>query len=101
MDTAAIWLGEDEGIFEKHGLDLELQTASGGAAIVPGEVSGDYDFAFSNLVSIMVAEERGIDLQVVANGVTAGDGEMDFGAVMVPEDSDIQSARTWPARPSR
>lgn len=93
VDTAAIWLGEDEGIFEKHGLDLELQTASGGAAIVPGVVSGDYDFAFSNLVSIMVAQDRGIDLQVVANGVTAADGDEDFGAVMVKDDSPIQSAK--------
>lgn len=93
VDTAAIWLGEEEGIFAKHGLDLELQTATGGAAIVPGVVSGDYDFAFSNLVSIMVAQDKGIDLQVVANGVTAADGEEDFGAVMVKDDSPIQSAQ--------
>jgi NitT/TauT family transport system substrate-binding protein len=92
VDTAAIWLGEEQGFFEEEGIDLEIQTTSGGAAAVPGVVSGDFDFAFGNTVSVMVARDQGLDLRYVTNGaVTAGEeAERGFSAVVVPADSDIQ-----------
>lgn len=93
VDTAPIWLGDEKGFFAEEGLELDLQTATGGAAIVPGVVSGSFDFAFSNLISVMVANDKGLDLQFVANGAsTTGEEGEGFGAVVVPEDSDIQSA---------
>ena len=93
VDTAPIWLGQEQGFFEEEGIELELQTTSGGAAAVPGVVSGDFDFAFGNVMSVMVASSQGLDVRFVANGAsTTGDLESDFGAVVVPEDSDIQSA---------
>jgi NitT/TauT family transport system substrate-binding protein len=92
VDTAAIWLGKEQGFFEEEGLNLEIQTTSGGAAAVPGVVSGDFDFAFGNTLSVMVAQGQGLDLQYVTNGTTtSGNAEKDFGAVVVPADSDIQS----------
>jgi NitT/TauT family transport system substrate-binding protein len=93
VDTAPIWLGDEKGFFAEEGLELDLQTATGGAAIVPGVVSGSFDFAFSNLISVMVANDKGLDLQFVANGAsTIGEEGEGFGAVVVPEDSDVQSA---------
>lgn len=93
VDTAAIYLGEQEGFFEEEGLELDLQSGQGGAAIVPGVSSGQFEFGFSNMLSIMVANDRGLDMQFVANGAsTTGDPESDFSAIMVKEDSDIQSA---------
>lgn len=35
VDVAPIYLGQREGIFEEHGLDLTLTLAQGGAAIIP------------------------------------------------------------------
>ena len=91
VDTAAIWLGDEQGFFEEEGIDLQIQTTSGGAAAVPGVVSGDFDFAFGNTVSIMVARDQGLDLRYVTNGtVAAPDAERGFSAVVVPADSDIQ-----------
>lgn len=92
VDTAALYLGVDQGFFEDEGLAVEIDTAAGGAAIVPGVVSGDFDFGFSNYVSLYFANDRGLGLSVVANGVTAGeDLEKDFGGVVVKGDSDIQT----------
>ncbi|MCW4386677.1 ABC transporter substrate-binding protein [Salinibacterium sp. SYSU T00001] len=97
-DTAPLWLGVDQGFFEDEGLDLTIETAGGGAAIVPGVVSGDFDFGFSNYVSLMFANSQfGADspmsMTVVANGVTASeDLERDFGSVVVRADSDIETA---------
>lgn len=93
VDTAPIWLGKEQGFFEEEGINLELQPTSGGAAAVPGVVSGDFDFAFGNIMSIMVAAGQGLDVRFVANGAsTTGDTASDFGAVVVREDSDIQTA---------
>ncbi|WP_104134036.1 MULTISPECIES: ABC transporter substrate-binding protein [unclassified Cryobacterium] len=91
VDTAPIWLGKEKGFFSAEGLDLTVQVTTGGAAAVPGVVSGDYEFAFGNLVSVMVARDQGLDLRYVANGNSTA-GSPDFGAVIVPGDSPIMSA---------
>ncbi|MER1995608.1 MAG: ABC transporter substrate-binding protein [Arthrobacter sp.] len=93
VDTAPIWLGKEQGFFEAEGIDLNIETTTGGAAAVPGVVSGDFQFAFGNVISVMVANDKGLELQFVSNGnSTTGDTSSDFGAVVVAADSDIQDA---------
>lgn len=92
-DIAPLHLGIEQGFFEKRGLDVQTQNAQGGAAIVPNVVSGQAQFGFSNVVSLMLARDRGLPLRIVANGnnSTGQQGE-DFSAVMVSPDSSIQDA---------
>lgn len=91
-DTAPLYLGLEQGFFEDEGLDLTIETATGGAAIVPAVVSGDYQFGFSNLISLMVANDKGLPLQVVNAAVAStGDVDSDFGAVIVKGDSPAQT----------
>lgn len=91
-DTAAIYLGDDQGFFEDEGLDLTIETATGGAAIVPAVVSGDYQFGFSNTLSLMVAADQGLDIKMVSSAVaTTGDTSKDMGAVITKADSGISS----------
>lgn len=93
VDVAPIYLGVQEGFFEEEGLDVTLELAQGGAAIVPAVVSGDYQFGFSNVTSLLVASEQGLPLKAVAPGnFTTGTPGEDFGAVVVPEDSKIEDA---------
>lgn len=92
VDTAPIWLGVEQGFFEEEGLDVTVQPTTGGAASVPGVVAGSYDFAFGNYVSGMVANDQGLALKYVANGNTTA-GNPDFGAVIVPAGSDIESPK--------
>ena len=89
-DTAALWLGDQEGYFEEEGIDLTIETTDGGATSMAGVVSGDYDFAFSNLVSLMVAQDQGLPVRYVTNGTSVEGTDEGFGAVVVPEDSDIE-----------
>jgi NitT/TauT family transport system substrate-binding protein len=49
-DVAALYLGEEVGIFKKHGIDLKVNMGTTGAALVPPVMSGEYHFAFSSLV---------------------------------------------------
>lgn len=94
LDVAPIYLGKEKGFFEEAGLDLTLETAQGGAAIVPAVVSGQYQFGFSNTVSLLLAASKNLPLKVVSNGVAATkDPEKDFGGVVVKGDSPIKSVK--------
>lgn len=92
VDVAPIYLGVQEGIFEDHGLDVDLTLAQGGAAIIPAVQSGDFDFGFSNITSLVIGKSKGLPLQVVAPGPqTTGEAGDDFSSLLVPEDSDAES----------
>jgi NitT/TauT family transport system substrate-binding protein len=93
VDVAPLYLGVKKGFFSDEGLDVDLQTAQGGAAIVPAVMSGQYQFGFSNATSLLLGASKGLDLRVVAAGnATTGAEGKDFGAVIVKGDSPIRSA---------
>jgi NitT/TauT family transport system substrate-binding protein len=94
LDVAPIYLGKQKGFFSNHKIDLDLQKAQGGAAIVPAVVSGQYQFGFSNMISLLLSQTKGLPLKVVCNGnnSTGVDGN-DFAALMVKGDSPIKSPK--------
>jgi NitT/TauT family transport system substrate-binding protein len=86
VDVAPIYLGKAQGFFSKRNIDLTLEQAQGGAAIVPAVVSGQYQFGFSNVVSLMLAQSKNVPIKVVANGNNAtADPKKDFGMVVVKD----------------
>src|SRR5882757_2769438 len=54
IDVAPVYLGKQQGFFSKRNIELTMELAQGGAAIVPAVVSGQYQFGFSNVVSLML-----------------------------------------------
>jgi NitT/TauT family transport system substrate-binding protein len=91
-DVAPLHLGKAKGFFEEEGLDLTIENTTGGAVSVPGVVSGSFDFAFGNTVSLMVARDQGLDLKYVVNGTRASnEDDVDFAGVVVAKGSDIQA----------
>jgi len=65
-DVAALYLGEEVGIFKKHGLQLKANVASTGA--VPAVMSGEFHFGFTALVNILQARDKGLPLKILAAG---------------------------------
>jgi len=93
LDVAPIYLGRDKGIFHKHGIELTMQQAQGGAAIVPAVVSGQYQFGFSNVVSLLLAKSQNVPIKAVANGNNStGSTSADFGGLFV-KDPNIKSPK--------
>jgi NitT/TauT family transport system substrate-binding protein len=93
VDVAPLYLGIQQGIFDKHQLEVEPFLAQGGAAIVPAVVNGEAQFGFSNITSLLQATGRGVPLALVAPGPGAtGNAQDDFAAVVVAADSPIQSS---------
>ncbi|TFC72464.1 transporter substrate-binding domain-containing protein [Cryobacterium sp. TMS1-20-1] len=87
--SVAMQYGIDEGIFEKHGLDVQLQTGQGGAAMLPAVYAGSMDFAIGNPLSVMVAVDKGLQTQIVTGySNSKADGD-DINGVVVRTDSGI------------
>ncbi|MFE9442011.1 ABC transporter substrate-binding protein [Streptomyces sp. NPDC006602] len=93
VDVAPLYLGQKQGFFADRGIKLEMVGAQGGAAIIPGVVSGQFQFGFSNTTSLMIAQVKGVPVESVANGA-ASNGKVgaDVTGVAVKKDSPIKSA---------
>ncbi|WP_314408767.1 ABC transporter substrate-binding protein [Streptomyces kroppenstedtii] len=93
VDVAPLYLGQKKGFFGSRGIELDMVSAQGGAAIIPGVVSGQFQFGFSNTTSLMIAQVKGVPVKSVVNGA-ASNGKVggDVTGVGVPKDSPIKSA---------
>ena len=95
-DVAPLYLGMEKGFFKEENLELEPQLAEGGAAIVPSVVSGDYQFGFSNVTSLIIAASKNLPVQIVSQGVLGGASKDDaWDGVVVPKGSDIKAPKDF------
>jgi NitT/TauT family transport system substrate-binding protein len=94
VDVAPIYLGKQKGFFSNRKIELTMESGQGGAAIVPGVVSGQFQFGFSNMTSLLIAQTKNVPIKVVANGVAStGVAGKDFGGVTVKAASPIKTAK--------
>ena len=94
VDVAPIYLGQQKGFFKSRNIELTLEIAQGGAAIVPSVVNNQTQFGFSNITSLMIAQTKNVPIKAVAAGVSStGEAGKDFGAVVVKADSPIRTAK--------
>jgi NitT/TauT family transport system substrate-binding protein len=94
VDVAPIYLGVEQGFFKDRNIDVDIVQTTGGAAAVPGVVAGDFQFAFANITSILLAQTQGLPLKVVASGnASTGDENADFAGIVVPPGSSITRAK--------
>ncbi|MFI0481436.1 ABC transporter substrate-binding protein [Actinomadura sp. 9N215] len=80
IDIAPVQLGISKGVFARHKLKVTTQSAQGGAAIVPAVVSGDFQFGYSNLVSLFIAQGKRIPVTMVSVGARASGDVLDDGS---------------------
>src|SRR5690554_4801393 len=92
-ETGAIWAGIEAGIFEEHGLTLEILPAAGGAQAVPSLLSGDIDFAIGSPISAIKAALAGEPVRIIGDYATGNpDGERDANSVVA---SAASGATSW------
>lgn len=92
VDVAPIYLGKQKGFFAERDINLTLQPAEAGTETIPAVLSGDLEFGYSNIVTLLLAAEKGLPVKMVINGnnSTGVDGK-DFGSLMVPGNSTVRS----------
>jgi NitT/TauT family transport system substrate-binding protein len=91
--VAPVYAAIEHGYFADEGLEVTPQVAQGGAALVPAVISGDFQFAYTNNVSLIQARERGLPLRVVSDAAQAlpsAPGAED--ALVVREPADLEGA---------
>lgn len=94
IDIAPLQVAINDGSFTDAGITVKTQNAQGGAAIIPALVSGEFQFGYGNLVSLMAAQENGLKLKVIAIGARASEDELDDGAgQMLVKDPAIKSVK--------
>lgn len=91
-DLAPLHYGIEQGFFEEEGLDVTTDVGQGGAALVPSVLNGEYQFAFGNYVSVMLARQEGVPVKIVANVVSGADTpDRGTNGLLVDPDSGIES----------
>src|SRR4051812_22003375 len=94
VPSAFLSYGVKQGYFKKRKLTVKVKPSQGGATVVPAVVSGNTDIGGSNLVSVLLAQSKGIPLKIVAPGTFVRTGaKQDFSAIMVSGKSDIRSPK--------
>jgi ABC-type nitrate/sulfonate/bicarbonate transport system substrate-binding protein len=78
VDVAPVYLAIEEGLFEDEGLTVSPEVMQGGAAAIPALQGGDLDIAFGAWPSFLIANQEGIELRAVADGVAAAAGFTEF-----------------------
>lgn len=90
-ETAALWAAIDAGIFEAHGLDVEVQPAQGGAQAIPALLNGDIQFAIGQPFGPFRADLQDLGVVILGNYASSLPDGPDVNAVVAPAGSDIQS----------
>jgi NitT/TauT family transport system substrate-binding protein len=94
VDAAPLYLGEAQGFFTRHHIDVELVPLSGATTAIEGLNTIGLQFSFADVGSVIQAASQDVPLRVVAEGASStGDPATDFSSVVVPADSLITSAR--------
>jgi NitT/TauT family transport system substrate-binding protein len=91
---ANAFVAANEGIFKKHGLDVEMKLVPNSATTPAALMAGSLQVATPTAPNTMQAVEQGLDLVVLAGGGYYTKG-MDDVAIVVLTDSPIKTAKDF------
>ncbi|GAA2079055.1 ABC transporter substrate-binding protein [Microbacterium hatanonis] len=90
-ETGALWAAIDAGIFEEHGLAVEVVPAQGGAQAIPALLSGDIDFAIGQPMGPIRADLQDLGVVIFGNYASSLASGDDVNSVVALADSGIAS----------
>jgi NitT/TauT family transport system substrate-binding protein len=88
-ETGALWGAIDAGIFEEHGLDVEIVPAQGGAQAIPALLSGDIQFAIGQPFGPFRADGQNLGVVIIGDYADSLAEGKDVNAVVSLADSGI------------
>lgn len=93
IDSAPLEAAKAQGYFAAEGLEIDTTPMVGGAAGLPALAAGQVQIASSNLVSIILGAQQGLDFAIVAAGDATRDAPPDLAGLIIGKDSDIKTAK--------
>lgn len=98
-DVAPLYLGREKGFFRAERLSVEPQLAEGGAAIAPAVLGGDFQFGYSNTISLLIAASKKLPVRIVTQGTLGGRRRSQAWAdLLVRRDGPVRSVRDLEGR---
>ncbi len=88
-ETGALWAAIDAGIFEEHGLNIEVVPAQGGAQAIPALLSGDIQFAIGQPFGPFRADAADLGIVIISDYAQSQASGKDVNAVVALESSGI------------
>lgn len=85
MDDAQAMLAKDAGLYEKHGLDVELVLFESGTDLIKAIVGGQLHAGVLGFTNAVTWAEKGADLKVV------GGAQMGYHSILVRKGSEIKT----------
>lgn len=92
-ETGALWAGIKEGIFAKHGLDIEVVPAQGGAQAIPALLSGDIQFAIGQPFGPIRADLQNLGVAIIGDYADSLPSGKDVNAVVALASSGIATPK--------
>lgn len=88
-ETGALWAAIDEGIFEKHGITIEILPAQGGAQAIPALLGGDIQFAIGQPFGPFRADAQDLGVVIIGDYADSLATGKDVNAVVALTSSGI------------
>lgn len=88
--SGALYYAHDLGIFEKHGLDVSIETPNANTLAVPAVVANAIDIAYTNILAIEQAFDKGAPITMIAPAAV-NDARHPNNYLLVPKDSPIKT----------
>ena len=99
--AAPIYLAKEKGIFEEHGLDVELTVLSGGTVAIPQVLNGQTQFSMASFGPVVHAVGQGLPIKMIGSAnVMPTDADTKYQAIVKSSEAgieDINEARTFAA----
>ncbi|MEW9547695.1 ABC transporter substrate-binding protein [Nonomuraea sp. NPDC050783] len=91
IDSAALYVAIDQGLFDKEGLEVTPQVVQSAPEAIPMLLNGEIDAMFGNYVSMFQAQDKGtLKLRILAEGSRAAPDSL---SVMVLPSSPIKTPK--------
>lgn len=95
IDTAPLQAAIAKGYFKDEGLEIDTTPTAGGAAGLPALAAGQVQIAFSNIISIVLAEKQGLGFQIIAAGSSTGDAPPDLAGLVTKKDAAFKTGKDF------
>jgi len=89
---AAMWIGAEQGLFRKHGVNVEVINIRSGPQTMAALVSGDIQVAYTIPGSVVSAAASGLDVAFFAGIVNKADGDF-IAAPTIRNAEDLRGKR--------
>ena len=86
-----VYIARDQGIFAKHGLEVEIGPAPTADAMIPQLLSGQVQFGLASGLAVINAVSKGLKVKLLASALNTSSAVPSSARLIVPQDSPLRT----------